>query len=456
MPVPGFAHTAKQLQAIDLIARRTRHIMLLGGARSGKTFLLCEAIAARAMSEPGSRHAILRFRFNHVKASVWHDTFPKMMRMVFPGVAYKKNKSDYYFELPADDGMGNVGVSEVWIGGLDDKERTEKVLGQEYATILLNECSQIGLSSREIVRTRLAQKTRLALMMLYDENPPLATHWTHRVFIEKRHPESPYEPLEDPENYAWLHVNPKDNAANLPVETLDELSKLAPRQRLRFFEGRFGDATEGALWTFETIERYRVKEAPEDLQRVIVAVDPSGTKGDPEKASDDIGIIVVGLGLNGHAYVLEDCTVQGPPAVWGRVAVTAYGRYLADKLVAEINFGGAMVEHVIKSAAATESIRVDFEELHASRGKVVRAEPISDLYSSGKVHHVGQFADLEDQMMSFTTHGYMGEKSPDRADALVWALTKLFPGVIRGERKVTVTTETVSSGYNPHTGGFLG
>lgn len=456
----GFVHTPRQVEAIKLLWGPARHILLYGGARSGKTFLFCEAIAARAMQVAGSRHLITRFRFNHAKSAIVHDTWPKMMKLCYPGVPYELNKTDWIYTLPAGEGFG--GRSEVWIGGLDDKERAEKILGNEYATILMSECSQISLASREIVRTRLAQNTALALKLFYDENPPLATHWSHRIFKELRQPESPYDPLSDPEHYTSLLMNPRDNAANLRAETLDELSKLSPRARLRFYEGKFGDATEGALWTLENIETYRVgvghgtKPRPEAFQRIVVAVDPSGTKGAIDTLSDAIGIIVVGLGLDGHAYVLEDVTCQAPPGVWGRVVASAYNRHLADVVVGEINFGGAMVESTIKSAASELGMRIKYKEVHASRGKVARAEPISALYEQGKVHHAGNFNDLEDQMLAFTTHGYMGEKSPDRADALVWGLTELFPGMTKLKKEFKEPVVQGTGNYSPHSGSYQG
>ena len=146
--------------------------------------------------------------------------------------------------------------------------------------------------------------------------------------------------------------------------------------------------------------------------------------------------MVVGLGLDGHAYVLEDASVKAPPATWGRVVVNAFDRHAADCVVAEVNYGGAMVEAVIKTAAASAKLRVPFKEVKASRGKVVRAEPIAALYEDGKIHHVGAFPALEDEMVSFTTAGYMGDGSPDRTDALIWALTELFPRVVVSDEKV--------------------
>lgn len=432
--------TAKQDEANRLLSGPATHCMLFGGSRSGKTFLLCRAISIRALKAEGSRHAILRHRFNHVKSSVWHDTWPKMMKLCWPEVPYKQDKSDWFIELPNG--------SQVWMGGLDEKERTEKILGQEYASIYLNECSQISFGAREIVRTRLAQNVGLKLKLYYDENPPMRTHWTHRLFIEKRNPEPPYLQLENPQEYASLLLNPADNAANLPEQYLKELQSLGPRARLRFWEGRFGDATEGALWSYETIQRYRVESHP-DLQRVVVAVDPSGTKGEEDDRSDHVGIVIAGLGIDGHAYILEDLTVKAPPAIWGRVAVTAFQRHAADCVVGEINFGGAMVAHVIKTAASELSVVVPYREVTASRGKVVRAEPASSLYEQGKIHHVGTFPELEDQLSSFTTGGYMGDKSPDRADAAIWAIAQLFPGLTRKAERKPIEHIGVAQ-YSPH------
>ncbi len=445
-----FKFTEKQNLARELMGSTALHIMLFGGSRSGKTFIIVRQIVIRALKAPGSRHAILRFRFNHVKASIWYITFPQVMALCFPEIRFKLNKSDWFIEFPNG--------SQIWIGGLDDKERTEKILGQEYASILLNECSQISFSSREIVRTRLAQKVEyehprtgeqvaLPLKMYYDENPPLKTHWTHRTFIEKRHTDPPYRPLQDPENYAYLQINPGDNRDNLPPETIAELQKLSPRARERFWEGKFGAADENALWTYEIIEQHRATKYP-DLQRIVIAVDPSGTKGDEDQRSDHVGIVVGGLGIDGEGYVLEDLTANIRPAQWGKIVATAFRRWGADAVVAEVNYGGAMVENVIESAAEREGIYIPFKSVTATRGKVVRAEPFSGLYENGQVHHVGRFVELEDQLCSFTTHGYMGDRSPDRADACIWMLAELFPVMVMGRPDENMQTEA-DSYYDP-------
>ena len=142
--------TDKQEEAQTILAGDATHLMLVGGSRSGKTFLLTRNVVARALKAPKSRHVILRYRFNAVKASIVMDTFPKVMDIAFPGMHYDLNKSDWYVTFPND--------SQIWFGGLDDKERTEKILGTEYATIYLNEISQIPYESRNMALSRLAQK----------------------------------------------------------------------------------------------------------------------------------------------------------------------------------------------------------------------------------------------------------------------------------------------------------
>src|SRR5262245_10116507 len=262
----SFVPTPKQQEAELLLDGPATHVLLYGGSRSGKTALICRKIVQRAMRAPGSRHLIARFRFNHVIQSIWHDTLPKVMATCFPGLECKQDKASFFWELPNG--------SQIWFGGLDDRERTEKVLGNEYSTLLLNECSQIGLAARNTVITRLAQNVGLKLLAAYDENPPISTHWSHRLFIEKREAAPPYGKLKNPDAYAALRLNPIDNATNLPATYLEELQALPARERLRFWAGEWGDIGENALWSHELIETHRKTKRP-DLQRIVVGVDPS-------------------------------------------------------------------------------------------------------------------------------------------------------------------------------------
>jgi phage terminase large subunit-like protein len=426
-----FALTQKQLRAQEVLTGPATHLMLFGGSRSGKTFLLVRNVVMRALKAAKSRHAIFRFAFAHCKASIVQETFPKVMELAFPAVRYELNRTDWIATFPNG--------SEIWFGGLDDKERTEKILGKEFATIYLNECSQIPQSSRDLAVTRLAQSVTqrfdgreapLQPRMYYDCNPPSKAHWTYRLFVEKRDPDSKLT-LQRPADYDYFQINPQDNAQNLPAGYLETLQGLSPRLQKRFLRGEFADATPNALFSDEVIDKWRILDAKlPDMVRAVVSVDPSGS-GDVDNADNDaIGIAVVGLGTDGNAYVLEDCTVKAGPETWGKVSTSAFERHDADVVVGETNYGGDMVRMVVQAARP----RTPFKKVTASRGKVVRAEPISSLYEQGKVRHVGYFPELEDELCAFSTVGYLGDKSPNRADAVIWGLTELFPGVLKGAK----------------------
>lgn len=423
--------TPRQQQAQELLAGRAKHILLYGGSRSGKTFILVRAIVMRALKAPGSRHAILRFRFNHLKASIIADTFPRVMNVCFPQVQWRLDKTDWFAQL--------LNGSTIWFAGLDDKERTEKILGQEYVTVYFNECSQIKLESRDIALTRLAQQVMqdvdgmapalLRPRVYYDCNPPSKGHWLYKTFFLKVDPTS-RQKLTDPDSYACMLMNPQDNEENLAPDYLATLRAMPERMRKRFLEGLFSEENPNALWSEITLEQWRASGAAPEWQRIVVAVDPSGAK-DENSEGDDIGIVVCALGRDQIGYVLEDCTIKAGPLTWGRVATDAYERHEADLVVGEVNFGGAMVGHVIQTARP----RTPFKMLTASRGKHVRAEPIAALFESGKCRMFGEFRQLEDELLSFSTLGYLGEGSPNRADAMVWAFSELFPGLVRREQK---------------------
>ena len=174
------------------------------------------------------------------------------------------------------------------------------------------------------------------------------------------------------------------------------------------------DEIEGALWKPSMIDNTRVKEMPE-MQRVVVAIDPAVSNNEN---SDETGIIVVGKGFDNRYYILEDLSDRMSADTWANVAINAFYKYNCDRIIAEVNNGGDLVERLIR----TVDKDVAYKKVHASRGKLVRAEPISALYEQEKVSHVGTFPKLEDQMCSFTLDS---KSSPDRLDALVWGLTEL-------------------------------
>ncbi len=211
------------------------------------------------------------------------------------------------------------------------------------------------------------------------------------------------------------------------MENRDNLAGPSLKYLLRKYEGtRLGrqelageilDDNPDALWEREKIDELRVKKHP-DLSRIVVAIDPQGTDSDE---TSDTGIIIAGIARIGdvvHGYVLADLTLSGSPSKWATAAVTGYHQYKADRIVGEVNFGGDMVQSTVQTVDST----VAFKSVHASRGKLIRAEPVSALYEQGRIHHVGFFPDLEDQMVEWVP----GMKSPDRLDALVWAIYELI------------------------------
>lgn len=443
----GFSLTERQALAQTVLASDATWLMLFGGGRSGKTFLLLRNIVMRALKSPGSRHLVVRYRFKHIKTSIILDTFPKVMRICFPGVHYDLSKTDWYARLP--------GGAEIWFAGLDDKERMEKILGAEYVTVYINEASQVPWAGVQMLLTRLAQRvdqvlqgrapTPMKLRYYFDCNPPSKAHWTFKVFKQKVDPDTK-EPLRNPQNYDSFQMNPTDNAANLSPEYLATLDGLSERMKRRFLRGEFGDATPNALFDEAVIDRWRTADGDELPQfvRIVVSVDPSGASDDEANAdNDEIGIVVDALGTDGRAYLLEDLTVKGGPSTWGRVAVQAYMRHRADCVVGETNFGGGMVKYVVQAEAKKLEARVAFKMVTASRGKTQRAEPFEPLYEQGKVRHVGLFPKLEDEMCAFSTGGYTGPKSPNRADAHIWALAELFPSMVKPPPAPVVQVEPI-------------
>lgn len=212
-----------------------------------------------------------------------------------------------------------------------------------------------------------------------------------------------------------------DNKANLAPSFFSQIIKSYEGTRLgrQELNAEILDDNPNALWNRTNIDTYRVSEAPE-LKRIVVAIDPAVTSNED---SDLTGIVVAGVGDNQHAYILDDKSLQASADVWARLAVNLYREYHADRIIAEVNNGGDLVEMVIK----TVDPNISYKEVRATRGKTRRAEPISALYEQGRVHHVGSFPKLEDEMCEFDPVNY--DKSPDRMDALVWALTELF-GVV--------------------------
>lgn len=219
-------------------------------------------MVVRASRAAGTRHLIVRHRFAHVKASVWYQTLPDVLKI--NGIRVQENKSDWFMTLPNG--------SEIWVGGLDDKERVEKILGNEYSTIYFNEVSQIGYDSITVGLTRLAEKSVLTNKAYYDCNPPSPLHWVHKLFIEGIDPKDG-EPVKKPALYAHMLMNPHDNAENLPDDYIENVLETLPeRARRRFLLGEFVKA-EGVIYEGFDDACIIKPEALPPIERYVVGLD---------------------------------------------------------------------------------------------------------------------------------------------------------------------------------------
>jgi len=413
MQIEPFEKNPKQVEALQLLADPIKtNILLYGGARSGKTFILVYAIIVRALKAPNSRHLMLRLRFNHAKQSLVMDTIPKVFRIAFPNLNYKLSKVDWYYKLPNG--------SEIWVGGLDDGDRVEKILGTEFNTIYFNESSQLDWSAIELVRTRLANKNPALINKLYfDCNPPNKRHWSYKTWIQGVHPID-NAPLPFLDSYGSMRINPVDNLKNLASGYIEQtLMSLSERDRKRFKDGEFTDDAEGALFKWGDICKYRVKAAPE-MRRVVVGIDPAVTTNN---GSNNTGIVAAGvakIGGEDHYYILDDSTLSGTPAMWARAAIDCFEKQEANEIIAEINQGGDLVEANLRTIMPY----VPYKPVRATRGKAIRAEPVATACEKGRLHFVGEWVDLENELTSWAPAS--GEPSPDRLDAMVWAVRGLM------------------------------
>jgi len=406
-----FTKTAKQVEAIDVLNSR-RHALLFGGSRSGKTFIILRNVFLRALKRK-SKHLVVRFRYNHARVSLAHETIPMVLERCFPKVPIRENKADGYWTVPSADG----GESEVWLGGTDDQDRIEKLLGSEYSTVYANECSQIPFDAIVLLWTRVAEDSGLELRHYYDCNPPGKKHWTYLMFFEGRLPDESTHDLD----VGSVRVNPRDNVENLPRGYLSALKRLPKRQKMRFLKGLYLDDVEGALWTDRMINAAKVKRHA-DFRKTVVAVDPS-VSNNPK--SDECGIVLASLDENREGVVRGDFSLKASTKRWAQRVVSVYETYQANEIVAEVNNGGDLVKDVIHNI--NPSIKV--HTVHAATGKIARAEPVSMLYEQNKVAHAKSMPELESELTETVLDSV--KRSPNRLDALVWALTHLMVGKTR-------------------------
>lgn len=424
-----FKHTPKQLEAINCIANHP-FSLLIGGAGSGKTITALRALLVRSFKAP-SRHLVVRQRLNHVKVSVWHESMPEIVKLSSSQMEISdyEHKGELYYEFPNG--------SQIWLGGTDTAARLEKVLGRGLATVFIEEASQVSWEAFQMMVTRLRQKTGMTLRIIICCNPPAKSHWIYKYFILKFDPDT-NKPLKNASEIGWVLMNPSDNADNLPEQTIKNLKNLTGNAYKRFWLGQFIDDTEGALFHQSNIDEHRAASATYEqlkkeinIYRTVVGVDPAGSTNEK---SDLTGIVAACCGSftresDLHGYVIADYSIKAKPEAWARRVIQLVNDVEADAVVVETNFGGDMCESTLKAAGYLGKII----KIHAQKSKITRAEPISALYDQGKVHHlknVEELGELENEMTGYVPPHLteIKQDSPNRMDAVVYALQDLFSG----------------------------
>ena len=445
---------------------------------STKTTIIVRQLIGRCINFAGAREVSLRLHMVDAINSLWLDTIPKVIQMFFPGLA--ESKSIRQVNARGEMRLEFWNKSEYWIGGLDDKERVDKILGREFDGIHHNEVSQISYQSVLKTRTRLSKQTfdpsmatpdnprgQLKQREFDDLNPVGKSHWSYVEYDLGVNPFEREKALDRftcqihndirsvvPGNcplcgrlmgnlYASLRMNPRDNP-HLGVDYMKSLEAMPLAMRLRFLEGLDQDELAGALWNLEAIQNARgnvidpMQGWPVAMRRIVIGVDPSGTgEGEDVNNHDNIGIVVCARGVDDRGYVLEDATLNGPPPMWAAKIEEMRKKWGADLVVAEGNYGGGMVTEVIRHAHPNTPV----ELVNASRGKAVRAEPVAMLYTMNqspdhgygtKMIHCGIFNKLEEEMCAVKQGDTTPEikrrlgRSPGSLDAMVWSFTKLF------------------------------
>ena len=360
------------------------------GRGSGKTRSATEAASEHCRTNPKARVALVGRSFSDGRDVLVEGAGSGLLAILPESVVSSWNRSQGVLRL----------VNGSMLSIFADTE-PDRLRGPQFSMAVCDELA--AWSGREAWDT-------LLLACRLGANPQIVVTTTPRNTSLFR------ELVEDP-RVTVVRESTYSNLSNLAPSFRDSiLSRYAGttlgRQEI---EAELLIDIEGALWKIETIDAHRVESAPEDLQRVVVGVDPAGG------GSDETGIVVVARGMDHRGYVLADYSGQYHPDQWAKRAVSAYHTHHADSIVVERNFGGSMVAHTIASADPQVNVR----EVTASRGKVVRAEPIAAMYEQGKISHVGRLEALEQQLCTWTEDS---RDSPDRLDAMVWAATEIMEG----------------------------
>jgi hypothetical protein len=390
-----------------------------GGRGSGKSHFFAELLVEHCYRYPGTRAVCVR--------EIQKSLVESMKRLIEDKISTYDLGS---FFNPTDKGIGTRGGGNILFQGMQDHTAESIKSLEGYDIALIEEAQTLTRKSNELLRPTIRKPSS---ERWYIWNPRNAEDAVDKMFRGS----SP------PPNSIVVRTNWRDNPWFSDELNQDRLydKQYNPQRYGHIWEGDYEPQAIGAIWSREVIERTRRNESP-DLKRILVSVDPSISS---EPGSDECGIIAGGIGEDQRGYVIGDYSRAGTPKEWAERAIDAYDMHDADAIVAEVNQGGEMVANTIRSVRP--GVRII--EVRASRGKHIRAEPISALYGLGRISHVGAFPELERQMCLMTAEGYQGNGSPDRVDSLVWLFTELFPKMIRREHPTnSMPTTRANSRYN--------
>jgi len=392
----------QQQAFIDSVAKR---IIVRAGRRGGKTV----GIAIRAVKAflEGKRVLYAAPTQDQVDA-FWYEVKRSLIEPIIAGIYYK-NESLHIIEVPMT--KQRIRAKTAWNADtlrgdyadlliLDEYQLMDEQVWNSVGAPMLfdNDGTAVFIYTPPSLRSRSVTKARDPLHA--------AKMFKHHVESERENPTG---------RLAAFHFSSFDNP-HVSKQALNnmslDMSSLAIRQEIMAEDV---DEIPGALWTRENLDTYRVNRLPDDLARVVIGVDPPG-------GATECGIVVAAKAKNGEYYVLADHSIQASPERWATMVIECYTEYDADAIVSETNFGGDMVQHTLQVVGKQMNVLPNIRPVRASRGKAVRAEPIAALYERGLVHHYNPFPLLEDELCSWTSGD---PKSPNRLDALVWALTDL-------------------------------
>jgi hypothetical protein len=387
----------KQLEFLDSTAKRK---VIRAGRRGGKTY--GAAIYAVERFLEGKRVLYATPTQEQVDR-FWYLVCEALRELIDAGIFYK-NETKHLIELPNTE--QRIRAKTAW--------NADTLRGDFADELILDEFQLMNEDTWGTVGAPMLLDNNGNAIFIY--TPPSLTSRSVSKATDPQHAAKLYKKAQADTTGRWqaFTFTTYDNPY-IKKEVIDELagdmSSISYRMEIMAEDI---DEAPGALWKRTNIDKYRIDKAPE-LVRIVVGIDPSGTS---KATSDEAGIIVAGLDSQGHGYVLEDLSGIYTPNQWAYKAIIAYNEREADRIIGEVNYGGDMIETVIRNIATD----VSYKSVTASRGKYIRAEPIAAFYERGLIHHVGRYDRLESEMCLWLP----GDKSPNRMDALVWCFTDLM------------------------------